>query len=418
MKILQVVESLAPRYGGPSVACPAMCRELARRGHEVAIYATDVDGHTRLSVPLDHSINDAGVRMHYFRGWTIPPRYKFSPRLAQALEDTLPSFDLAHIYSIYGFPSLAAAHYCRKFGVPFLLHPHGSLDPFLRRHHSLRKSIYSRIFLPQVFSGASAVLFNSEEERRLSRGAPELARLDDPFGEGPRSVIVDVGVEDVFFTETDANARRKFRRKFPELIGRRLVTYFGRLNFKKGLDILVAAFSAVAREQEGIHLVLAGPDGEGYGAQVRSWLAHEGMLPRATFIGNVAGAERVALLQDSEMMVLPSYTENFGQAVAEAMAAGTAVIISDGVNIWPEVEKARAGIVVACDAGQTAEALRRLLADPAGTREMGRRGRELASARFPWSAVGEQILRVYETMLDRQGRRQVRVAAKRAAAAG
>ena len=118
------------------------------------------------------------------------------------------------------------------------------------------------------------------------------------------------------------------------------------------------------------------------------------------------------------MMVLPSYTENFGQAVAEAMAAGTAVIISDCVNIWPEVEKAGAGIVVPCEAAQTAAALRRLLADPAATRDMGRRGRALASARFPWSAVGEQILRVYEKMLERQGRRQAPVAAKRAAASG
>jgi glycosyltransferase involved in cell wall biosynthesis len=415
MKILQVVESLAPRYGGPSVACPAMCREFARCGHETAIYSTDVDGGGRLDVPLRRPVDDGGVRVHYFRGWTFPPHYKFSWPLARALRTTLPSFDLAHIYSLYGFTTAAASHYCRKYGVPYLLHPHGSLDPFLRRHHRLRKALYSRCFLPPVFADAAAVLFNSAEERRLSRDAPELAQLDDPAGKGPPSVVVDVGVEEVFFTDATENARREFRGSHPELNGRRLVTYFGRLNFKKGLDILVAAFSAVAREQSDIHLVLAGPDGDGYAAQVRKWLEQEGMRERATFTGNVAGASRVALLQESALMVLPSYTENFGQAVAEAMAAGVAVIISDRVNIWPEVEKARAGLVVPCEPAETAQALRTLLADPAEAREMGRRGRALAAARFPWSAVGDQILRVYEKMLERPGRRREFAATRRAA---
>ncbi len=412
MKILQVVESLAPRYGGPSVACPAMCRELARRGHEVTIYSTDVDGHTRLDVPLDRPLDDRGVRIHYFHGWTYPPRYKFSPPLARALRNTLPSFDLVHIYSLYGFSTAAASHYCRKYGVPYLLHPHGSLDPFLRRHHPFRKKIYSKLCLSPVFSSATAVLFNSAEERRLARAAPELARLDDPAGHGPPSAVVDIGVEEVFFADATADTRRKFRDEFPQLNGRRLVTYFGRLNFKKGLDILVAAFSAVAREQKDIHLVLAGPDGDGYAEKIRCWLGDAGMLQRATFTGIIAGAERVALLQESEMMVLPSYTENFGQAVAEAMAAGVAVIISDRVNIWPEVEKARAGLVVPCDAALTADAMRLLLANPAEAREMGRRGRALAAARFPWSAVGDQMLRVYEKMLERPGRRQESVAAR------
>jgi glycosyltransferase involved in cell wall biosynthesis len=414
MRILQVVESLAPRYGGPSVACPAMCRELARRGHEVAIYATDVDGGMRLNVPLDHPVVEGGLSIRYFRGWTFPPLYKFSPPMAQALNRTLASFDVAHIYSLYGFSTAAAAHYARKFRVPYLVHPHGSLDPFLRRHHPRRKRIYSQFFLPPVFAGAAAVLFNSEEERRLSRDAPELAQLDDPAGLGPPSVIVDVGVEEVFFTGADENMRRTFRKKFPEWMGRRLVTYFGRLNFKKGLDILVAAFSAVAQEQEDIHLVLAGPDGDGYAEKIRGWLGHSGMLARATFTGNIAGAERVALLQESEVMVLPSYTENFGQAVAEAMAAGVAVIISNRVNIWPEVEKAQAGLIVPCDAAETARALRRLLANPAEAQEMGRRGRALAAARFPWGAVGDQILHVYEKMLERQTQRRQIVAARAA----
>ncbi|NDQ56954.1 MAG: glycosyltransferase [Acidipila sp.] len=409
MKILQVVESLAPRYGGPSVACPAMCREFARCGHETAIYSTDADGGGRLDVPVNLPLDGPpirGVRLHYFHAWSFPPLYKFSPPLAGALRKTASSFDVAHIYSLYGFPTAAAAHYCRKSGVPYVIHPHGSLDPFLRTHHALRKAAYSRCFLPTIFAGAAAVMFNSAEELKLSRDAPELAHLDDPAGNGPSSVIVDVGVEEIFFSGPSEGVRHEFREKYPEWRGRRLVTYFGRLNFKKGLDILVAAFCAVAREQNDLHLVLAGPDGDGYGEKIRRWLGDAGMLERATFTGNVAGAERVALLQGSAVMMLTSYTENFGQAVAEAMAAGVAVIISDRVNIWPEVERARAGLVVPCDDDAAAAALRKILESPEAAREMGRRGRELALARFPWSAVGRQILAVYEKMIERSSRRR------------
>ncbi len=417
MRILHVVESLAPRYGGPSVACPAMCRELARRGHQVAIYATDVDGSTRLSVPLDHAMDDGGVHIHYFRGWTFPPRYKFSWPLARALRDTLPAFDVAHIYSLYGFPTAAASYYCRKYRVPYLLHPHGSLDPFLRQHHRRRKQLYTELFLRPVFRDATVVLFNSAEERRLARGAPELVRLDDPAGHGPPSAVVDVGVEDEFFRALPPEAGQQFREKFPELKGRRLVTFLGRLNFKKGLDILVAAFAAVAAQHGDIHLVLAGPDGDSYSEKICGWLRDAGMLARATFTGHIAGVERVALLRESAVVALPSYTENFGQAVAEAMAAGVAVVISDRVNIWPEVERARAGLVVRCDVAETAQALRTLLADPALAREIGRRGRQMAAERLTWAAVGNRILEVYEQMLERSRERQGLVEAGRAATA-
>src|SRR6516165_9343524 len=139
MRILQVVATLAPRQGGPSVACPELSQELARQGHQVSIYASDVDGSGHLNVPLDHPVFDEGVEVRYFRGWSEPSKYMFSPGMWRALRDTVANFDIAHIYSVYGFSSSAAAYWCRKRGVPYMVHPHGSLDPFLRRRHRVRK---------------------------------------------------------------------------------------------------------------------------------------------------------------------------------------------------------------------------------------------------------------------------------------
>jgi glycosyltransferase involved in cell wall biosynthesis len=174
------------------------------------------------------------------------------------------------------------------------------------------------------------------------------------------------------------------------------VVYFGRINFKKGLDILARAFAKVARDRQDVRLVLAGPDTEGYGDKVRGWLAEGGVLEKATFTGLLEGDLRFAALQQADVFALTSYTENFGQVVAEAMASRVPVLISDQVNIWPEVKQSDAGIVVRCDVEATADALRTMLADPVRGREMGANGRRWTSEHLPWSVVAAQMARAYE----------------------
>jgi glycosyltransferase involved in cell wall biosynthesis len=394
MRILQVVATLAPRQGGPSVACPELSRELVRQGHHVSIYASNVDGLGKLNVPLDRPVMDDGVEVHYFRGWSEPSRYMFSASMWSALRDTVATFDVVHIYSIYGFSSSAAAYWCRKRGVPHLVHPHGSLDPFLRRRHRPRKWIHEKLLAERDYRKATGVLFNSAEEMRLASDWPGLKISRD--GKAPKRFVVPVGLDPRWLQEPDAAAGERLRNQFPELRGRRLVVYFGRINFKKGLDILARAFAKVARDRQDVRLVLAGPDTEGYGDKVRGWLAEGGVLEKATFTGLLEGDLRFAALQQADVFALTSYTENFGQVVAEAMASRVPVLISDQVNIWPEVKQSDAGIVVRCDVEATADALRTMLADPVRGREMGANGRRWTSEHLPWSVVAAQMARAYE----------------------
>ncbi len=398
MKILQVIASLAPRYGGPSVACPALCRELARRGHRVAIYTTNTDGHTTRDVPLDKPVWDQGVEIRYFPGRSAPGEYNPSLALWRALDQTAQRFDVAHIYSVYGFSTLAGAHHCRKHGVPYVLHPHGSLDPFLLRRHRFRKRVYTALFARRGFEHAAAILFNSREEMRLavngSRSVASVGRVPQAV----RLAVVYVGVEDVWFHDPGAAARERVRKKFG-LSGRRLLVFFGRLNFKKGLDLLARAFSLIGREHDNIHLVLAGPDTEGYGKKVRKWLQEGQVLEKTTFTGALEGVERCALMREAEVFVLPSFSENFGQAVAEAMACNTPVVISDQVNIWPEVAEAGAGMVVPCEPQQLAGAVRTLLDNPTLGKRMGSQGRQLVEKKMTWKVVGDQMLQLYHELL-------------------
>jgi glycosyltransferase involved in cell wall biosynthesis len=396
MRILLVVHAIAPRYGGLAVMGPELSYELARQGHDVSIYTTDVDGPDRLKVPVDLPVISKGVAFNYFRGWTLPGKYIVSPALWCALRDKVINFDIVHSWSVYSFSTTAAAYWCRKRNIPHMVFPHGSIDPFLLRRNSPRKWLYTKLFAERDYRRASAVLFNTAEEMRLASDWPGLKTPEGFAGNAPRRFVVPVGIDPSWLQEPNAAAGERLRDEFPELKGRRLIVCLGRINFKKGLDILARAFAQIARDREDLHLVLAGPDSEGYGRKVRRWLEEGGVLKKTTFTGPLDGEKRLAVMQQAEVFALPSYTENFGGVVTEAMASGVPVVISDQVNIWPDVLKADAGLVVPCDAEATARALRSVLDDPARGRQMGINGRRWVAEHLPWKVVAAQMARAYE----------------------
>ena len=199
-----------------------------------------------------------------------------------------------------------------------------------------------------------------------------------------------------------------FRRRYPEIGDKSIILFFGRVNFKKGLDILAKAFGAVARRREDVHLVIAGPDNEGWGDKARAWLGEEGLLARTTFTGMLLGPEKLAVLRDASLFVLPSYSENFGLAVIEAMAAGLPVIISDKVNIWREVHAGGAGRVIPCDAPALAEQILELLDNPDAARQMGQQGRSLVQERFQWPRIARRLAEAYGRIIDEHQRNQAR----------
>ena len=186
-----------------------------------------------------------------------------------------------------------------------------------------------------------------------------------------------------------------FASTWPETVGKKVILFFGRLNFKKGLDILARAFGRLARRRDDVVLVVAGPDTEGYGAMVRGWLEDEGVLDRTLFTGMLTGARKSAALSGATLFVLPSYSENFGIAVVEAMAAGQPVVISKHVNICREVADAEAGLVVNTDADEVANAMETLLDDPALAERMGLNGKRLVRDCFTWDSAGPNLMDLY-----------------------
>src|SRR5208337_4565752 len=306
--------------------------------------------------------------------------------MARALAGGIREADLVHIHSLYLFHDLIAGHYCRSYGVPYLVRPHGTLDPYLYRRHRWRKYVMEAAFENRNIRLAAALHFTSEEEERLAR----------PYiGDAP-GVVVPLGVDLREFQELPAAGR--FRERFPEIGQKEIILFLGRINFKKGLDLLVQALARVVRKRRDLHLVVAGPDNDGWGVRVKGWLQQEGIADCATFTGMLLGEEKLAALRDARIFVLPSYSESFGIAVIEAMACGLPVVISDRVNIWREVEAAGAGLVVPCEAGQTATAMLELLDNPGLAGRLGQNGIKLVREQFQWTTVAITLEKTYKKL--------------------
>ena len=151
-------------------------------------------------------------------------------------------------------------------------------------------------------------------------------------------------------------------------------------------------------------LVIAGPENDDYGQKVRSWVRERGLESAVHFVGSLQGDDVVQAYVDADVFALPSYTENFGMTVAEAMACALPVVISDQVNIHAEVSTAGAGLVTRCDADDTTQALVTLLQDPERRRTMGKAGRRLVQAHYTWPAIVDALTREYQAVIDRHNR--------------
>ncbi|HJQ60553.1 MAG TPA: glycosyltransferase, partial [Vineibacter sp.] len=377
MRILHLIATLARESGGPAQACLEMARAVAARGHDVAISTTNWPGKAAEPVPTGVPLRQDGVTVTYFP--VLPPRgWKPSLAMARVLRRELASFDVVHLHSLYLFHDWLGGRLCRRFGVPYIVRPHGMLDPYIRNHHRGRKHLMELLFQDRVLRHAAAVHYTSEVEREISR----------PFDHGAPARIVPLGVDLAGFDALPPPER--FAERFPETRGRRIVLFLSRLHPKKGLDLLLPAFARLASDDPSLHLVIAGPD-DGMLDQCKAWARRDGIHDRVTFTGMLRGEDKLAAFAAATLFALPSYSENFGIAVVEAMAAGLPVVISDQVNIWREIQAGGGALVTRCDSDKLALALSTVLADRPLAEDMARKARATVRRLYHWDSVAASL---------------------------
>ena len=392
MRVLHVIQAMSKKFGGPQTVLYDLAKYQVKNGLDVEIATTNVDTPSGgiLDVSTNRPVEWCGTKIHYFP--VQSSLLLFSVQLRSSLQNHCANFDIIHIHGLYRFPITYAAYQARKQKVPYIMTPHGSLDPFLYQQSSrslFLKRLYERWFELPNLHAASAIHYTAEEERQRA----SFLGLRAP------SFIVPNGIDWQRFEQLPS--RGKFRTAWKLGDDTPLALFLGRINFKKGLDLLIPAFAEVQRQFPRAILAIVGPENDDYGQKVRGWVAEHNLNKSVLFIGHREGEEVLQAYVDADLFVLPSHTENFGMTVVEAMACGTPTVISDQVNIHREVSQGGSCLVTRCNVDEIAETMCTLLANPERCREMGTAGRKLAQDKYSWPKIVDAMTAEYEKAIVR-----------------
>jgi glycosyltransferase involved in cell wall biosynthesis len=328
MHYLHVIASLNPKGGGPAEGVRQLSDAAVRVGHTMEVVT--LDG------PDSGWGEDMACPVHRL-GPTYLGNYRYAPRLRPWLVENAHRFSAVIINGLWQYHGYATHRVLRETATPYFVFTHGMLDPWFKRTYPLKhfkKLLYWPWAEYRVLRDARAVLFTCDEERRLARESFGLYRA--------KEVVVSYGTPG---PRGDAAVQREaFLSLFPQLRGQRILLFLGRIHAKKGCDLLIKAYRDIAAKYPDLQLVMAGP----YPEDLRALLGGlAGQLDgsRITWTGMLSGDAKWGALRSAEAFFLPSHQENFGIAVAEALACDLPVLISNKVNIWREIAADGAGLV-------------------------------------------------------------------------
>lgn len=383
MRVLHILPSLTSSSGGPVQVVTQLCQELKKEGIEVAIATTGTGEHK------NQIISNTLPTYYFVRRFTpfLPKEFAFSPALRNWLSKHIIEFDLLHIHYLFTYPSTIAAHYASKHKIPYILRPAGMLSPRCLKKSVFKKQLYTLFFEKRNLKNAAAIHFTSEEEMNTARNL----KLNNQCALVPNGLNLEKFKNMEFL-------KGVFRKQHPQVNGKKIILFLSRIHPIKGLDLLIPALKILSQKRSDFVFVLAGSGPKNYERRVKRALASSGLTGLTIFTGFLEDEMKFALLADADVFVLPSYHESFGMAVAEAMAAGLAVIISNKVNIYKLIEDYKAGIVTELNRQEIASMLDRLLSNERLRLEMGANGRRLVEDNFDVKKTAKQMLKIYNQL--------------------
>jgi glycosyltransferase involved in cell wall biosynthesis len=380
MKQLHIVQSIASDFGGLGLAALRYSQALSKAGADIALYVIE-----RGNEELDVDSTAGAIRITGGGGASFLSRV-----LALKQYFNKNNFGIVHIHGTWT-PILAVASYLATARqIPVVVSPHGCLEPWALQHRRLKKSIALALYQKRIFTNASMMVATARQE---------LESIRQLGIQVPVAVIangVDVPSE---FSHSQAQG------------GKRNLLFLSRIHPKKGLPNLVSAWAQVRIEGWGV--IIAGPDEGGHVDELRAQIKALGLEDDFEFPGLVIGDKKEKLFSEADVFVLPTYSENFGIAVAEALARGVPVITTIGAP-WEELQTRHCGWWVNPDVEGIAGALLAAMnTPPEELMEMGQRGMQLVKEKYSWDQIGRSALQAYGWMLGQSQNRPSFVDLKR-----
>ena len=387
MKILFVAPYLGSNYGGTSKSIIEQLQTLGKLDVNVDILTTNANRGKKLETILNTWISENNYRVKYFNCW-YRNDFIISLSLLKWLFNNVVNYDLVHTHTVFA-PLVLLTHWaCQFHKIPYVMTPHGMLEPWALAYKAWKKQFYFNVLEKPALKNAQGiqVLATSEAERVKSLGFKH-------------TILVPNGIHHQEF-ETLPNPDI-FYQQFPTTRNKTLILFLGRIDPKKGLDLLARAFAKIHRLFPQTHLVVAGPDSIGFQQTVENYFSQTGCLDAVTFTGMLSGSMKYAALSAASLYVAPSYSEGFSMSVLEGMASGLPCVITTGCN-FPEAAAAQAAYVVDINADAIADALINCLNNPQQSKEIGDRAREFIFQNYTWDKSGEFLKQVYTAIVNKK----------------
>lgn len=385
MKILHVITTLDPAAGGPPAVVTRLAAAQAALGHEVHVASYEAPAAAERiaaywkTVPHHQQVTShriiANGRVERVTAGTA----------ARELRGLTPSMNVIHLHGIWDPILKAAAGVATDAKTPYVIAPHGMLDPWSMRQRRMKKQIALKLGYRGMLDRAAFLHVLNADERNLL----------EPRDLHDRRVVIPNGI---FLEELQPMpAKDAFHLARPQLDGKPYVLFLSRLHYKKGLDYLADAFAICAMSHPDLQLVVAGPD-DGALADFQQRIDQKSLKNRTHIVGPLYGPQKLAALRGATCFCLPSRQEGFSVAIAEAMACEVPVVVSKDCH-FPEVAEVKAGFVVNLNPQEIAAAILEIVNNLPLAQRMGQAGRNLIESRFTWPRVAEQSIAAYQRAL-------------------
>lgn len=391
MRILHIIPSYYPafRFGGPIHSVHLLNKTVVKKGIQVDILTTNAGLNEKQKVQILRQAQDDkerwndvdGVRVKYvsFVGYE---HFNFSLSFVRELKKIIRDYDLVHITAIWNFPVLVGAYFCNKHSIPHIISPRGAVnfEAIIDRKKNI-KNFYYKFFLKKVFRNAVFHFTSSLDYMRfIEYNKEDIKHIIIPNG-------FEVGLYD----------KNKIQGK--KIIEGKYILYLGRINRLKGLELLIRAFNKIHKKYSNVSLIFAGPDNDQYKSTLFKIIKELSLENRAIFLGLLNFDEKLNAIYNCEFLVLPSYSENFGNVVIEALLCKKTVIIGKNVGVRDEISDNNAGLIVDYNENELASAMEHLLDDASYRNNLADNGFNYSQKFYDINTVTDRFINEYEKII-------------------